>query len=175
MDTYNLDGTKSSENDAVRPKKERPAPDPLLFADSEAVKEIAEKLISKHHHELAGAKIVYLCRNKSAKSGGQPVPGHVKKASPMEKHIARSYFDAGEEPDFFITVALDVWNDLQPNQRQALVDHLLTRCQAIEDERTGEMKYSIRPPQVQEFPEVAERHGRWNDGLIELGNCLEDK
>lgn len=164
-----------NENDAVRSKKERPKPEPLLFADSEAVKEVATKLIAKYHHDLASANIVYLCRNKSSKAGGKPVPGNVKKASPMEKHIARSYFDAGEEPDFFITVALDVWNDLQPNQRMALVDHLLTRCQAVEDEQTGEMKYTIRSPQVQEFAEVAERHGRWNDDLVELGRCLEDK
>lgn len=172
--TYHSDGSKT-ENDAVRSKKERPAPDPLLFSDSEAVQEVAQKLITKHHHELASANIVYLCRNKSAKSGGKPVAGHVKKATPMEKHVARSYFGNGEEPDFFITVALDVWNELQPNQRVALVDHLLTRCQAEEDEKSGEMKYSIRPPQVQEFPEIAERHGRWNEDLVEMGNCLVDK
>lgn len=171
----NYESPRSNENDAVRSKKERVAPDPLLFSDSEAAKEIAEKLISKHHHELASAKFIYLCRNKSAKSGGKPVPGHIKKLAPMDKHLSRSYCEAGEEPDFVMVVALDVWNDLQPNQRVALIDHLLTRCQAVEDEKSGEMKFSIRPPQVQEFPEVVERHGRWNEDLIEMGNCLEDK
>ena len=70
-------------------------------------------------------------------------------------------------------MALEVWNNLQPNQRLALVDHLLTRCVGTEDPKTGAMKYGVRPPQVQEFPEIAERHGRWSDDLIELGASLD--
>lgn len=165
------------ENDAVRSKKERVAPEPLVIGDMESVAEIAKKLIAKHHHELASANIIYLCRNKAAKAAGVLVPGHVKKASPTEAHISRSYFDGqdGEEAHFIVTVALEVWNNMQPSQRIALVDHLLTRCVGTEDEKTGEMKYGVRPPQVQEFPEVAERHGRWNDGLSELGDCLKGK
>lgn len=166
------------ENDAVRNKKERVAPEPLIIGDSESVAEIASKLIPKYHHELVGANIIYLCRNKSAKSAGKPISGHVKKASPTEAHISRSYFSkngSDEEADFMITVALEVWNGLQASQRIALVDHLLTRCVGTEDEKTGSMKYNIRPPQVQEFPEIAERHGRWNDELAELGECLKEK
>jgi hypothetical protein len=170
------------ENDAVRSKKERVAPDPLIISDCEAAAEIAAKLIPKHHHELAGANIVYLCRNKAAKSAGKLVPGQVKKASPTDAHISRAYFNksdmSGEdsqEAHFIMTIALEVWNNLQPNQRTALIDHLLTRCVGVEDEKSGEMKYGIRPPQIQEFAEVAERHGRWNDDLSELGDCLKGK
>jgi hypothetical protein len=163
-------------NDAVADKKQRAEPDPLIIADFDTAKTIAEKLIPKHHSEIASANIVYLCRNKSQKQGGIPVPGTVKKASPLERHLGGHYFDGeDDEPDFIMTVALDVWNELQPTQRTALVDHLLTRCTGEEDEKSGEMKYSIRPPQVQEFAEVAERNGRWNDGLAELGDCLKGK
>lgn len=176
---------RSKENDAVRDKREKAAPDPLILSDSETVAEVAKKLIAKYHHELATANIIYLFRSKSSKAAGKPVPGQVKKASPTDRHISRSYFqgvgkedNSGEsgdgEADFIITVALDVWNELQPSQRLALVDHLLTRCSGAEDEKTGEMKFSIRPPQVQEFAEVAERHGRWNDDLVELGRCLKE-
>ena len=154
-------------------KKQRSEPDPLIIADFETAKTIADKLIAKHHTEIASANVIYLCRNKSIKHGGVPVSGTVKKASPLERHIGGHYFSGDEEPDFIMTVALDVWNELQPNQRIALIDHLLTRCVGEEDEKTGEMKYKIRPPQVQEFPEVAERNGRWNDGLAELGDCLK--
>jgi hypothetical protein len=162
-------------NDAVADKKQRSEPDPLIIADFETAKTIAEKLIPKHHPEIASANIIYLCRNKAQKQGGNPVPGTVKKASPLERRIGGSYFKDDEEPHFIMTIALDVWNDLQPNQRVALVDHLLTRCVGEEDEKSGEMKYSVRPPQVQEFPEVVERNGRWNDGLAELGDCLKGK
>ncbi len=153
----------------TRDKKERPASVPLLFDEHEASKEIAERLISKHHHEIANAKFRFLCRNKSAKAGGVPVPGNVKKASPIEAHLSK------DGCDFIMVIALDVWNDYNPTQRTAIVDHLLTRCVAVEDDVTGDVKYSIRPPQVQEFAEIAERYGRWNDSLIDLGNSLQGK
>jgi len=168
--------TMRKENDAVRNKKDRVAPEPLIIGDSESAEETARKLIPKYHPELASANIIYLCRNKAVKSAGKPIPGHVKKASPMEAHISRSYFSANnqdEEANFIMTVALEVWNTMQPNQRIALIDHLLTRCVGTEDEKTGEMKYGIRPPQIQEFSEIAERHGRWNDELAELGDSLK--
>jgi hypothetical protein len=158
-----------SENDAVRSKREKTVSIPLLFSDHEASEEIASKLISKHHHDLAQAKFKFLCRNKSAMAGGEKIPGSIKKASPMEKHIC------GGECDFILTISLDVWNEYSSTQRTALIDHLLTRIVAQEDPKTGETKYKVRPPQVQEFPEIAERYGTWNDGLVELNSCLRDK
>ena len=157
-----------SENDAVRSKKEKTVAIPLLFGDFEASEAIASNLISKHHHELSGAKFKHLCRNKAASAGGEKIPGSIKKASPMEKHICG-------DVDFILTVALDVWNDLSVNQRTALIDHLLTRCVAVEDPKNGEMKYKVRPPQVQEFPEIVERYGSWNEGLVEMNACFKDK
>lgn len=162
----------SNENDAVTDKKSRPAPEPLLLGDHEASQEIAKALIPKYHPHLATANIIYLCRNKASQSGGKKQPGSVKKASPLEKHVSRSYFEGGVEADFIMMISLDVWNDLKPNQRTALVDHLLTQCAGVEDEKSGEIKFTRRAPQVQEFPEVAERHGRWNTDLEELGDCL---
>jgi hypothetical protein len=44
-----------------------------------------------------------------------------------------------------------------------------------EDESTGDMKWGIRPPEVQEFSEIAERHGQWNENLVEIAKCLKDK
>jgi hypothetical protein len=159
----------SNENDAVRDTREKTVSIPLLFDDHEASQQIASRLLSKHHSEIASASFKWLCRNKAALAAGVKIPGSVKKASPMERHLC------GGECDFIIILALDVWNDLSGPQRTALVDHLLTRCVGTEDEKSGEMKYSVRPPQVQEFPEIAERYGRWNDGLVELGACLDNK
>lgn len=162
----------SQENDAVTQKKTRPAPEPLIIGDFDAGSEIAQKLIPQYHPHLASANIIYLCRNKAPQPGGKKQSGSVKKASPLERHVSRRYFQDGQEADFIVMVSLDVWNDLQPTQRTALIDHLLTQCHGEEDEKSGEMKYSKRAPQVQEFPEVAERHGRWNPDLEELGDCL---
>jgi len=154
-----------NENDAVRSKRERKVPEKVLFGDSEAAEQIASKLIPKFHPELAHARFRYICRSKASKRGGNPVAGNVYKMSGKFEHLVQT--------DFVLEVALDVWNPLNPNQRVALIDHLLTRCVGVEDEKTGEMKWSIRPPEVQEFPEVAERNGQWNEGLVEIAKCLQ--
>lgn len=159
----------SQENDAVRNKKEKSVAIPLLFDDHDSSKVIADRLIPKFHPYISTAKIRFLCRNKASMKAKEKVPGYVKKASPIEKHLA------GGECDYIMVVALDVWNDLNETARTALIDHLLAHCVGTEDEKTGEIKYSIRPPQVQEFPEIAMRHGRWNDHLSELATVLDRK
>ena len=37
------------------------------------------------------------------------------------------------------------------------------------------MKYKIVLPEIQEFTEIAERHGQWNEGLVEIEKCLRVK
>lgn len=157
----------NNENDAVRNNKTKHVAEPILFDDHEASATLSKNLIAKYHPEIASAVFRFLCKNKASKSGKIPVPGSVKKASPMEKHLC------GGECDFIMIIALDVWNDYTPEQRSALVDHLLARCVGEEDPETGDMKYYIRPPQVQEFPEIAERHGKWNQGLVDLDRSLK--
>jgi hypothetical protein len=133
----------------------------------DAVAEIAQKLIPKHHPHLASARIEYMCRNIAAKRGGRPVAGNVYKMTGKWEYLT--------ERDLAVEVALEVWNDLQPHQRIALVDHLLTRIVGEEDEENGTMKYKIVLPEVQEFAEIAERHGQWNEGLVEIEKCLRVK
>ncbi len=162
-----------TENNAVRNKKERAAPEPLLIGSHEASEEIAKRLIPKHHPHLAEANILYTCRNKATKSGGRPQAGSVKKASPMDKHLGRNKFDGDNEVTFVMCISLPTWNELSPEKRIAQVDHLLSRCVAVENEKTGETKWSVRPPQVQEFVEVAARNGAWTDDLADLRDNLK--
>jgi hypothetical protein len=136
---------------------------PLIFAEFEAVEEIAGDLIANHHPDLVLARIRYICRNKAAKRGGRPVPGGVYKMGGKYEYLVGC--------DFVIEVALEVWNDFNINQRKAIVDHLLSRCVG-EEQEDGTMKWKLRPPEVQEFPEVVERHGQWNDELIDMGKSI---
>lgn len=152
------------ENDAVRDKKKKSTKIPLLFDDFERGEEIAMSMIPEHHPHLATAKIKYICRNTSSKKAGRPVPGSVYKMQGKFKFLT-GY-------DMVVEVALDVWNELRPNQRHALIDHLLTRIHGEEDEETGDFKWKLIPPVIQEFPEVAERHGQWNDDLIDMEKAL---
>lgn len=157
----------NSENDAVRDKAKKSTKIPVLFDNFEKGKEIAEKMIPNYHPHLATAKIGYICRNQASKKAGNPVSGAVYKMQ------GKFGFLTGF--DLVMEVALDVWNELSPSQRYALIDHLLTRISGEEDEETGEYRWKLIPPDIQEFTEVAERHGQWNEGLVEMEKALRHK
>jgi hypothetical protein len=154
-----------SDGTAMKDKRKKSEPDPLLFDDIDSLKEVADQILPQHHSHLVGAGIRYIGRSRAAKRAGIPVPGNVYKMSGKFRHLVGV--------DFVVEVALDLWNNMTLDQRTALTDHLLSRIVGVEDEVSGAMKWSIRQPSVQEFPEVAERHGEWNDGLVELGRCLK--
>lgn len=137
----------------------------VVWGGFDAGEEIGNQLIRKEHHHLAEARIKYICRNFAAKSGDEKIPGGIYKITGRNEYML--------ECDFVIEVALDVWNDYQPNQRRALIDHFLTRCVCKENEKTGERTYKLRKPVIQEFPEVAERNGQWNESLVEMAKCLK--
>lgn len=128
------------------------------YGDAESVQELAERLIPKYHGELAEARIRYIFVDEASKKSGNPIPGKVRKISGALEFLLGI--------DFLIEVALDVWNDLTPQQRTALVDHLLERCHGEEDEKNGgAMKWQVRDPDVAEFQSILQRHGAWNENL----------
>ncbi len=126
--------------------------------DSESVEAQAKKILELHHADLATARIKYVFVDKASMRGGRPVLGKARKASGVLEHFA--------DADFVIEVALDQWNNLEPNQKEALVDHLLEFCMGEEDENTGEMKWLMREPDVKEFSTILRRHGAWHDSLV---------
>jgi hypothetical protein len=150
----------------MKNQKEKKEFKKVLFGGFEAGESIAKELIAKHHDELAEARFKFVCRNYAAKSGGTLVPGNIYKVSGKFEYLL--------DCDFLVEVALEVWNDLNNHQRIALIDHFLTRCVCEVDEKTEDRKYKLRKPPVQEFPEVAERNGQWNDSLIEMAKVLHD-
>jgi hypothetical protein len=128
-----------------------------IYSDAETVQTLASSLISTFHPHLAEAKIRYLWVDKGAVKNGRPVFGKVKKCGDDLKFLL--------DCDFIITVALDHFNELDGEGRQAALDHLLEHCGGEEDEKTGEMKYAVRSPDVQEFTSILRRHGVWQEGL----------
>lgn len=130
---------------------------PKEYTSAESVESIAGGLIPNYHPEIAGARIMYSFVSEASKKNGKEVLGTAKKLSGFNEWAL--------EADFVIIVALDKWNDLTENQRTALVDHLLERCTGEEDENSGEMKWKMRDPDVQEFPTILHRHGAWNEDL----------
>ena len=130
---------------------------PKLYSSAESVEAVASNLIPMYHPEIATARIKYLFVDKASTKGGRPVNGKVRKISGSLEYLL--------ECDFIVEVALDQWNEKSEEQRQALVDHLLERCTGEEDEKTGDMNWTTREPDVSEFTAILRRHGAWNDDL----------
>jgi len=130
---------------------------PRTFEEAANVESIAQGLIPNYHAELATARIQYCFSSDCWSKNGREVWGKVQKLSGLNEYLI--------EKDFIITVALEKWNDLTEAQRTALVDHLLSRCTGEEDEDTGEYKWKVSDPEVQEFTDVLFRHGAWHEGL----------
>jgi len=132
---------------------------PKMYAIAEMVEAVAKALIPTYHPELATARILYVFVDKAAMKNGRPILGKAKKVSGALEFLL--------EADFMLEVALDQWNELSPNQRRALTDHLLERCTGEEDEEDAGagMKWSVREPDVTEFMSILQRHGAWNEAL----------
>jgi len=128
-----------------------------VFSEAESVESLAQGLIPNYHPELTEARILYVFVDKASKKGGKELWGKAQKVSGVWEFYT--------EKDFIITVPADKWMTLEPAQQTALVDHLLERCTGEDDEKTGETKWIIREPDVQEFANILERHGVWNADL----------
>jgi hypothetical protein len=138
------------------------------YETAEAVESIAASLIPTEHPELATARFIYVFAEKSSNKGGREVWGKVRKLSGVLQWLL--------EKDFLIEVALDKWNEFTELQRRAGVDHLLERCTGEEDEKTGEMVWKCRDPEVQEFSSILNRYGVWHEGLssfIEVAKAID--
>lgn len=127
------------------------------YSEAELVEELATRLIAPYHPELATARIKYIWVETASMKSGRAILGKVRKLSGAIEFLLQH--------DFLIEVALDKYNELTPQQRTALVDHLLERCYGEENEKDGSMKWKVREPDVQEFASILQRHGAWNEEL----------
>jgi len=140
---------------------------PKLYGTADVVEEIAKRLLPTYHSELATARIKYIYVDKASKKNGRLVWGKARRITGSLEFLL--------ECDFLVEVALECWDPADDRQRQALVDHLLESCFGEEDEETGEMKWSMRSPDVNEFTSILNRHGAWNAelvGLVEVAQRL---
>ena len=113
--------------------------------------------ISHNHPNLAliDKEIAVIFRGKASKSGGQVVLGKSRKAGSIFKLLGKS------EYKFILEIANDEWLTLSNEQRSALLDHLLCACKVEEDEKSGDLKFSIATPEVNFFWDELKRHGDW--------------
>lgn len=139
------------------------------FTEAPEVQEIATRLISEvsEHGHLAEAKIAYLFREaKTWRSKGKVTLGRAKKLAGDTRFLAR-------DVDFTITINAEIWRDLTPAQRVALVDHELSHC-GYEYDAKGRRKWTIEDHDVNEFSGVIRRHGLWMEDVKAFAKAVRE-
>lgn len=159
-----------------------PAPDPrdgvvrtpaTTFTDAQEVEEIAYTVIRRWHPHLAASEIRYLFRDGGAwNSGGKTVLAKAGKLG------AQAQFLAGDA-DAVIIVDAARWEELNSDQRLALVDHELCHLVQATDKNEaqvfqvdGRPLLRVRAHDVEEFVEVIQRHGLWDIDLVHAGKAI---
>jgi len=129
-----------------------------MYVANKDIHEMMYTIIRDYHHDLLAVmdEIVIIFREKASKSGGKAVLGKSKKAPPLIHLLG------DKDYKFIIELAADVWNnELATTQQVALLDHHLCACRMDFDEKTGEYKCSIAPPDFVGYKDEIERHGVW--------------
>jgi len=128
-----------------------------VFEAGKDVVDLVKHYIANHHPALASVdtEIAVLFRAKAGKRGGLATLGSSKRAPAILDVLGKDKYK------YILEIAADEWALLSNAQQGALVDHLLCACQVTEDDKTGEQKYAIRPPDVSMFFEELQRHGDW--------------
>ena len=114
-------------------------------------------LIVKYHPHLVSVRgqIAVLFREKASHAGEKAILGKSRKAPAVLGILGDIDYK------FIIEIAADEWGLLTDGERVALLDHHLCACKGTEDEQTGDMKFSLQPPDVAFYREEVERHGFW--------------
>lgn len=147
-------------NMAADPKSYDDRPD--YWRDA-SLDKLAEELRMKHHEHLHDSQIVFLMTKKAPVKGGMMSYGKTKCPSGMLKHFARA--------DFVIVITAQLWDKADREKRMAMVDHELCHCSFEEDE-DGSRTWTIRHHDVEEFTGIIDRHGLWQEPLLEFGAAV---
>lgn len=144
-----------------------------IFADASDVERIAKRLIPLYHKHLAAARIRYLFRIGGAwKTGGKDVLGKAAKLGTQQQFLSEDF-------DAVVLIDADRWEELDPAQREALVDHELCHYVQATDkyeipimQPNGRPVLKLRAHDVEEFVEVIQRHGLWDIDLVHAGKAI---
>ncbi len=130
---------------------------------------LAQPIIIAHHPHLERVKIAYVAKvqpkpPKAPKRDGRKlVLAKTAKVSPkMQVLMDEGYV-------FVITFDDWLWQDLNPAQQRALIDHELCHCGVDGD------GYYLRQHDVEEFREIIGRHGFWKDDVAQFAKTVQDQ
>lgn len=133
------------------------------FQEAPEAEEIGNELISRYHQDISKAKIFYYFKKKASKKKDKLALATISLTSPKLKFISERQYD------YYLEIGWTEWTELTLQQKIALIDHELCHAAFSLDKE----KFVIRGHSVEEFREVIERYGFWNDGIKAFGEACK--
>jgi hypothetical protein len=134
-----------------------------FYDASENLIELAHEIIEECHSHLVEANIKYLFRTGNWEVKKRETWGQAKKVG-QEVNFLTGY-------DFIITIHQEVWDQLNLEDRKALLDHELQHCSAGTDNAGNKIWY-VQGHDLEDFHAIIRRHGLWSPALKKLENLL---
>lgn len=151
---------------------------PVKYGMASEPKVIAGKLIKDHHSQLGSTRIEFVFEEKINVKTGQAVPASkkgrevyavVKVVTGLSAWLAAPQVGLGDDvgesgdepyPFFVLLIYKASWDKMNKAQKTALVDQQLCKMDVDSKGNPITIEYDI-----QEFNEIAKRHGPWNEAL----------
>lgn len=155
-----------------RQKDSEPKVKPIPREEAEDLYAVLETLMTEYHsQDLENARIGMAWH----KGWGQDVDGRVclartRRLSELDQRLTGF--------DFMVSLNEDIWKELSEAQVKAVLDHELhhmgpkiTKDGEQSKDTTGRYEWRLRRHEVEEFPEVIERHGMYNKQLEDFAKA----
>lgn len=118
------------------------------FVIAEDMKELATSIINEQKLDVHPAKIEYLLvyPNISKTSAGKII-----KTGRELKFFS--------ELDYIVEISGELWDALDEETRNILLEHELRHILVVENEKTGDWTYKLRKHDLQDFSKLVAKHG----------------
>ena len=136
------------------------------YKESGRIKDMAGKLIKKHHAHLEGVPIAYVLKEgEVGKKIVETLKGKKATIVKARKQSELNLYLTGY--DFVVETNERLWDLLSVEAQEACLDTAL--CHMKHDSEKG---FYLMDTPIQTFPEIVERHGLWNQDLKEMSKQM---
>ncbi len=137
------------------------------FRRASDLEPIIDRIIELFYPQLQGATVRAVYRSHKFPDSPYTV-ARIEKVVGLRSWLW-SKMDGEQEPFFLIQIVVPNWEGMGPRQQTAVLDHEI--CHIEYNEETDML--CLRDHAIEEFPEIAERHGAYHPGLERFYEALE--
>lgn len=136
----------------------------------EKLEALGREVLDMYHEDKMGlATFLFVFRDPPATCGTTTVLGKASKIPERWCNISNL------TEDFLIEIASVPWKEMSKDERIALLDHELCHCTVETHPKTGKVKLSMQPHDLEEFLEIYRRHGEWRPALQSIATMVRKR